>query len=97
MCVYKTSVEISMNSEYFIQEYRLLNISSPAVGNLDVLPVVRDYDAHMFCLTRNQQFVVGGFDRQAKPAFSDGIPHNWRELLEGDNEQFSKYRNCIDS
>ncbi|KAK7062511.1 hypothetical protein SK128_002111 [Halocaridina rubra] len=59
---------------------------------LDGLPVVRDYDSHTFCLTRNQEFVIGGFDRHAKPAFDYGIPSNWRDTLKGDNEQFRPIR-----
>lgn len=58
---------------------------------LDALPVVRDYDSHTFCLTRDQEFVVGGFEKDAKPAFDTGIPSNWKETLEGDDEHFSKF------
>ena len=53
-------------------------------------PVVRDYDAHMFCVTRNNRFMVGGFEPQAKPAFSDGIPQDWKNTLTGDEKHFSK-------
>lgn len=57
-------------------------------------PVVRDYDSHMFCVTRNKQFMVGGFEPRAKPAFSDGIPRHWRNSLTGDEEHFSKLK-CL--
>lgn len=60
----------------------------PVMEAQDVLPVVRDYDSHMFCLTRNHEFVIGGFESNAKPAFDYGIPDNWRDTLEGDNEHF---------
>ncbi|KAG0724199.1 Pyruvate dehydrogenase phosphatase regulatory subunit, mitochondrial [Chionoecetes opilio] len=55
-------------------------------------PVVRDYDAHMFCVTRNNRFMVGGFERHAKPAFSDGIPQHWRNSLAGDEGHFKPTR-----
>lgn len=55
-------------------------------------PVVRDYDSHMFCVTRNKQFMVGGFEPRAKPAFSDGIPRHWRNSLTGDEEHFKPIR-----
>ncbi|XP_047474686.1 pyruvate dehydrogenase phosphatase regulatory subunit, mitochondrial-like isoform X1 [Penaeus chinensis] len=63
---------------------------------LDALPVVRDYDSHTFCLTRNQEFVVGGFEKDAKPAFGSGIPSNWRETLEGDDEHFRTIREAAE-
>ncbi|XP_042240778.1 pyruvate dehydrogenase phosphatase regulatory subunit, mitochondrial-like isoform X2 [Homarus americanus] len=62
--------------------------TKPVLEALEELPVVRDYDSHTFCLTRNQQYIVGGFEHEAKPAFENGIPHNWRESLKGDDEHF---------
>lgn len=64
---------------------------SPVAEAVDELPVIRDYDAHTFILTRNHQFVVGGFERDAKPAFPNGIPPNWRQSLVGDDDHFRKY------
>lgn len=64
----------------------------PVTEAQDGLPVVRDYDSHTFCLARNQQFVVGGFERHAKPAFENGIPQKWREALKGDDEHFRPIR-----
>lgn len=64
---------------------------SPVAEAVDELPVIRDYDAHTFILTRNHQFIVGGFERNAKPAFPNGIPPNWRQSLVGDDGQFRKF------
>ncbi|XP_068247209.1 pyruvate dehydrogenase phosphatase regulatory subunit, mitochondrial-like isoform X2 [Palaemon carinicauda] len=68
----------------------------PVMEALDGLPVVRDYDSHMFCLTKNKEFMIGGFERHAKPAFDYGIPHNWRETLKGDYEQFGPIRKAAE-
>lgn len=64
----------------------------PMAEAADDHPVVRDYDSHMFCVTRNKQFMVGGFEPHAKPAFGDGIPQEWKNTLRGDEEQFSKLK-----
>ncbi|CAL4112981.1 unnamed protein product, partial [Meganyctiphanes norvegica] len=52
------------------------------------LPLIRDYDSHMFCVTRDSKFIIGGFERKAKPAFDNGIPENWKSLLVGDEAHF---------
>lgn len=54
----------------------------------DNLPIVRDYDGHCFCLTRNQEFILGGFELRAKPTFEYGVPANWRESLKLDTNRF---------
>ncbi|XP_071535979.1 pyruvate dehydrogenase phosphatase regulatory subunit, mitochondrial-like isoform X2 [Panulirus ornatus] len=71
--------------------------TNPVVEAVDELPVVRDYDAHMFCLTRNQEFIVGGFEQNSKPAFSDGIPENWRNSLKGDDAHFRPIREAAEN
>lgn len=66
--------------------------TKPMAEASDDHPVVRDYDSHMFCVTRNKQFMVGGFEPHAKPAFGDGIPQEWKNTLTGDEEQFKPIR-----
>ncbi|KAK3885748.1 hypothetical protein Pcinc_010060 [Petrolisthes cinctipes] len=70
--------------------------TSPVGEAVDDLPVVRDYDAHTFILTRNHQFIVGGFERSAKPAFPNGIPLNWRQFLVGDDDHFRPIREAAE-
>lgn len=55
------------------------------------LPIVRDYDAHTFLLSRGGRFIIGGFEPQAKPAFGKGIPPDWKRQLLPDEEHFSKF------
>ncbi|XP_045601946.2 pyruvate dehydrogenase phosphatase regulatory subunit, mitochondrial isoform X1 [Procambarus clarkii] len=70
--------------------------TEPVVEAQYGLPIIRDYDSSTFCLTRNQQFVVGGFERHAKPAFENGIPQNWRKSLIGDDEHFRPIREAAE-
>ncbi|XP_076057029.1 pyruvate dehydrogenase phosphatase regulatory subunit, mitochondrial-like isoform X2 [Oratosquilla oratoria] len=66
--------------------------TKPTMEALDALPVVRDYDSHMFCLTRGQQFIIGAFEHQAKPVFYEGIPLDWKERLQGDEKHFQSVK-----
>jgi hypothetical protein len=55
------------------------------------LPLVRDYDAHTFVVSRGGRFIIGGFEPHAKPAFGRGIPPDWQQLLLADQEHFSEF------
>ena len=61
------------------------------MGEATDIPIVRDYDAHAFVLARNGSFIIGGFEPNAKPAFGRGIPQNWKQNLQGDDEHFSEF------
>lgn len=56
----------------------------------DHLPIVRDYDNYCFVLTRNQSFVLGGFEPLAQTVFERGVPLSWKESLPVDEGQFRK-------
>ncbi|XP_034237226.1 pyruvate dehydrogenase phosphatase regulatory subunit, mitochondrial-like [Thrips palmi] len=45
------------------------------------LPCVRDFDSSIYAREFNGGVLVGGFELEAKPAFTDGlgIPKNWKE------------------
>ncbi|KAB7503657.1 Pyruvate dehydrogenase phosphatase regulatory subunit, mitochondrial [Armadillidium nasatum] len=69
--------------------------SMPMPEAQDNLPIVRDYDGHCFCLTRNQEFILGGFELRAKPTFEYGVPANWRESLKLDTNRFLPIKNNV--
>ncbi|XP_049762224.1 pyruvate dehydrogenase phosphatase regulatory subunit, mitochondrial-like [Schistocerca cancellata] len=53
------------------------------------LPCVRDYDAHTYAREWEGGFMVGGFEKEAKPAFGGGgIPEEWRNRLPQDWAHF---------
>ncbi|XP_047741158.1 pyruvate dehydrogenase phosphatase regulatory subunit, mitochondrial [Hyalella azteca] len=60
------------------------------------LPLVRDYDAHTFVVSRGGRFIIGGFEPHAKPAFGRGIPPDWQQLLLADQEHFKPIREAAE-
>ena len=63
----------------------------PLADNLPtVLPTIRDYDSHTYIRKMNDNsFLMGGFEKLAKPAFSNGVPDNWQETLQPDWDHFA--------
>jgi len=45
------------------------------------LPCVRDFDAGTYAREFSEGLLIGGFEPEAKPAFTDkeGIPSNWKD------------------
>lgn len=56
------------------------------------MPCVRDFDASTYAREFNGGILIGCFEVEAKPAFTDGsgIPNNWKERDTADWSHFSK-------
>lgn len=67
--------------------------TSPIHGVPHDLPYVRDYDSSLYIRELNGGFMVGGFEPEAKPAFTNYrlIPENWKSTLPTDWDHFSEY------
>ncbi|KAL1492487.1 hypothetical protein ABEB36_010737 [Hypothenemus hampei] len=51
------------------------------------LPIVRDYDSHMYAREYNHGLMVGWFEKEAKPAFGRGeVPRDWEKHIEEDKK-----------
>jgi len=63
----------------------------PLVENLPSdLPTIRDYDSHIYIRKMNDNsFMMGGFEKNAKPIFTNGVPDNWRDCLYPDWDHFA--------
>lgn len=61
----------------------------PEFNNLE-LPNVRDYDSHIYLRTWNNSFLMGAFERVARPWSLDGN-QTWDQILEEHWIHFSKY------
>lgn len=54
------------------------------------LPTIRDYDAHIYVRKMNDNsFLMGGFEKTAKPIFTNGVPVDWRQYLQPDWDHFA--------
>nr|CAD7592919.1 unnamed protein product [Timema genevievae] len=65
-------------------------VTTPPVADLDPwLPCVRDYDSHTYAREWEGGFMVGGFEKEAKPAFNGGdVPVDWKNNLPQDWKHF---------
>lgn len=56
------------------------------------LPCIRDFDSSTYAREFNGGVLIGGFEPEAKPAFTDGlgVPKNWKERDTADWAHFSK-------
>jgi len=56
------------------------------------LPCIRDFDSHIYAREYNSGFLVGGFEKIAKPAFLNMklIPPDWKKDMPLDWNHFSK-------
>ncbi|CAL8101820.1 unnamed protein product [Orchesella dallaii] len=63
----------------------------PLVENLPPdLPTIRDYDSHIYIRKlKDNSFLMGGFEKNAKPIFTNGVPDNWRDCLYPDWDHFA--------
>ncbi|XP_066258904.1 pyruvate dehydrogenase phosphatase regulatory subunit, mitochondrial-like isoform X1 [Euwallacea similis] len=53
------------------------------------LPIIRDYDNHMYAREYNRGLMVGWFEREAKPAFEKGmVPKDWKNYVKQDRNHF---------
>nr|CAD7402376.1 unnamed protein product [Timema poppensis] len=65
-------------------------VTTPPMADLDPwLPCVRDYDSHTYAREWEGGFMVGGFEKEAKPAFNGGdVPVDWKNNLPQDWKHF---------
>nr|CAD7398058.1 unnamed protein product [Timema cristinae] len=65
-------------------------VTTPPMADLDPwLPCVRDYDSHTYAREWEGGFMVGGFEKEAKPAFNGGdVPLDWKNNLPQDWKHF---------
>ncbi|OXA64141.1 Pyruvate dehydrogenase phosphatase regulatory subunit, mitochondrial [Folsomia candida] len=71
------------------EHYYLLteSLNKPLPG---VLPTIRDYDSGIYIRKlENNSFLMGGFEKVAKPVFTKGIPKNWKDCLSSDWDHFA--------
>lgn len=54
------------------------------LSNEQLLPCIRDYDAHLYARQLDGEMLVGWFEKEAKPAFESikDIPKEWKPHLE---------------
>ncbi|GLV45115.1 uncharacterized protein CBL_14312 [Carabus blaptoides fortunei] len=55
----------------------------------DQLPCIRDYDSHTYMREYNRGFMIGWFEENARPAFTQNIvPKNWQQHLQKNVDRF---------
>ncbi|VVC25267.1 Hypothetical protein CINCED_3A003153 [Cinara cedri] len=67
--------------------------TSPLPGIGVDLPYIRDFDSHIYAREYNSGFLVGGFEKIAKPAFLNMklIPSDWKKDMPQDWKHFMPY------
>ncbi|KAL4119079.1 hypothetical protein QTP88_011944 [Uroleucon formosanum] len=67
--------------------------TSPLPGIGVDLPCIRDFDSHIYAREYNSGFLVGGFEKIAKPAFLNMklIPPDWKKDMPSDWKHFMPY------
>lgn len=49
------------------------------------IPIVRDYDSNTYFREYQSGFMVGWFEKEAKPAFEDSsVPRDWEKYIQKD-------------
>lgn len=55
----------------------------------ETMPIIRDYDAYTYAREYEGGFMVGWFEREAKPAFEDSkVPIDWTKHVQKDFNHF---------
>ncbi|XP_050540511.1 pyruvate dehydrogenase phosphatase regulatory subunit, mitochondrial-like isoform X2 [Daktulosphaira vitifoliae] len=67
--------------------------TNPLSGVNDDLPCLRDFDSHIYAREYNSGFLIGGFEKVAKPAFLNTalIPADWKKDMPQDWKHFMPY------
>lgn len=66
--------------------------TNPLPGISTDLPCIRDFDSCIYAREYNSGFLIGGFEKTAKPAFLNMklIPPDWKKDMPIDWKHFSK-------
>lgn len=68
----------------------------------ETTPIIRDYDSCTYAREFEGGFMVGWFEKEAKPAFEDGqVPRDWLKHIQKDFKHFcefffTSFKKCID-